>query len=120
MSESCSLQIVGIDVQAIALALTACFVPALKQMNRHKPGPMSTGPTFILLGSMASLAILVQAINMIVLHQQSWFAGGTGLPEQVLFLTESLLMENLTKWQCTPSPGVFCLEDPSSEDSPAW
>ena len=78
-----SLQIVGIDVQAIALALTACFVPALKQMSRHRPGPISTGPTFILLGSMASLAMLVQLINMIVLHQQSWFQGGTGLPDQV-------------------------------------
>ena len=34
MSESCSLQIVGVDVQAIALALTACFVPALQQLKQ--------------------------------------------------------------------------------------
>lgn len=77
------LQIVAIDVQAIMLALTACFVPALKQMNRHQPGPISTVPAFILLGSMASLAMLVQVINMTVLHRQSWFHGGTGLPDQV-------------------------------------
>lgn len=77
------LQIVGIDVQAIALALTACFIPALKQMSWHQPGPISTGPTFILLGIMALLAMLVQVINMVVLHQQSWFTGSSGLPEQV-------------------------------------
>ena len=77
------LQVVGIDVQAITLAFTACFVPALKQMNRHKPDPISTVPTFILLGSMATLAMVVQIINLTVLGHQAWFHGGTGKTQEV-------------------------------------
>ena len=83
MSRTWHVQIVVIDVQAITLAFTVCFLPALKQMNWYKPGLISTAPTLMLLGSMALLAVLVHVINMTVLHKQSWFTGGTGHPDQV-------------------------------------
>lgn len=77
------MQIVAIDIQAIILALTVCFVPALKQMTRHRPGPICTWPTFILLGTMAVLSMVVNIVNMVLLQQQPWFTGGTGLQDQV-------------------------------------
>lgn len=77
------VQVVAIDIQAITLALTVCFVPALKQMTRHRPGPICTWPTFVLLGTMAFLAMLVNIVNMVILQQQPWFTGGTGLQDQV-------------------------------------
>ena len=77
------LQIVGIDFQAVTLAFAACFVPALKQMNRHRPEPISTLPAFVLLGSMAFLGILVQVINMIALGHQAWYVRGNGQSNEV-------------------------------------
>ena len=88
----------AIDFQALSLTLATCLLPPLKQLNRHKPAAISTGPGLILLGFMAVLGGTVQVVNMVNLSRQSWFHGGTGQTNTVkTFHTPVLDNQNMVK-----------------------
>ena len=69
----------AIDVQAMAMCLAACWVPPLKQLNRHKPSPrVCTFVGLTLLICMASSLQTAHVVNAVFLCTRPWFRGGTG------------------------------------------
>ena len=69
----------AIDVQAMAMALAACWVAPLGYLNRHKPSPLVC--TTLRLGLLLTMVALLQGAittNAVFLITRSWFTGGNG------------------------------------------
>ncbi len=78
------LQMQAIDVQAMAMCLAACWVPPLKQLNRHKPSPrVCTFVGLTLLICMASSLQAAHVANAVFLCTRPWFGGGNGTADVV-------------------------------------
>lgn len=78
------LQMQAIDVQAMAMCLAACWVPPLKQLNRHKPSPrVCTSVGLMLLICMASSLQAAHVANAVFLCTRPWFNGGNGTSDMV-------------------------------------
>ncbi len=68
-----------IDLQAMAMALAACWVAPLHHMTQHKPPATAcTFSSFTLLVSMAACLLLSQTLQMVLLFTWPVFTGGTG------------------------------------------
>lgn len=69
----------AIDVQAMAMALAACWVAPLGYLNRHKPSPLVC--TTLRLGMLLTMVSLLQAavtLNAVFLVHRPWYPGGNG------------------------------------------
>ncbi len=78
------LQSSAIDVQAMAIAMAACWVTPLRHMTPNKPPPVACnfqGLTLLLVMTMALQ--LFHTISMIFLCTRPWFTGGTGAADLV-------------------------------------
>ena len=68
-----------IDLQAMAMALAACWVAPLHHMTQHNPPATAcTFSGFTLLVAMAAGLLLSQALQMVLLFTWPGFTGGTG------------------------------------------
>lgn len=68
-----------LDLQAMALALAACWVAPSRHLNRHKPHIRScTTAGLVLLVSAAIGLQVMQAGLMRYLTSRDWFQGGNG------------------------------------------
>ncbi|KAL0053576.1 hypothetical protein WJX82_007835 [Trebouxia sp. C0006] len=110
-----NLQSSAIDVQAMAIAMAACWVTPLRHMTPNKPPPVVCnfqGLTLLLVMTMALQ--LFHTISMIFLCTRPWFTGGTGAADLNPVASSALLVANLqlfapfvsltfdTKWFCEP------------------
>ena len=78
------LQSSAIDVQAMAIAMAACWVSPLRHMTPNKPPPVACnlqGLTLLLVMTMALQ--LFHTISMLFLCTRPWFTGGTGAADLV-------------------------------------
>ena len=68
-----------IDVQAMLVVLTACLVPPLPRLNKHKPAfRLCTLPALAIL-TMNAVGLLILDISyMALLLTRPWYDGGTG------------------------------------------
>ena len=80
------LQMTFIDAEAMLIALAACLVPPLPQLNRHRSvDRVSRGPTLVLLFVMAASLQLIDVACIILLTSRPWFRGGSGTAENVSY-----------------------------------
>jgi hypothetical protein len=78
------LQSSAIDVQAMAIAMAACWVCPLRHMTPNKPPPVACnfqGLTLLLVMTVALQ--LFHTISMIFLCTRPWLTGGTGAADLV-------------------------------------
>ena len=73
------MQMSWIDAEAMLIALAACLVPPLVQLNRHKSEDRMSRPTTLVLlfVMVAALEVMDMAI-IILMTTQPWYTGGTG------------------------------------------
>ena len=87
------MQMSTIDLQAVGMAVSACWVAPLRQMNRHKPAPYAC--TLSGLTVLASAAVSLQMTQVCVtvfLCTRPWFVGGTGTANMVNCLSVQLVL----------------------------
>ena len=73
-----------LEIQAILIAVAACWVPPLSSLNRHKPQQHISGRYGLaLLASMACCLQLAQILGMGFLSTTPWFQQGTGSSDWV-------------------------------------
>lgn len=78
------LQVTCIDIEAMLIALAACLVPPLAQLNRHKPVDcVSRTPTLVLLAVMAGCLVLIDWACVLLMTTRPWFTGGNGTAHNV-------------------------------------
>ena len=98
----CSLaQMTVIDLQAMAMALACCWVPPLKNMNRHKPPPFTC--SFSGLALVASTALALQTLHiclMLFLCTRPWFTGGNGTTYMVCNCTTHIYNQSTAFTSC--------------------
>lgn len=91
-----NLQSSIIDLQAMAMALAACWVAPLHHLTQHTlPAIACTFSGFTLLVSMAAFLLLNQALQMVLLFTWPGFTGGTGTAHQNPVITVAWLMAGL-------------------------
>ncbi|DBA85716.1 hypothetical protein WJX77_011623 [Trebouxia sp. C0004] len=110
-----NLQSSAIDMQAMAIAMAACWVCPVQHMTPNKPPPVACnlqGLTLLLVMTMALQ--LFHIISMIFLCTRPWFTGGNGAADLNPVTSSAWLVANLqlfapfasltveTKWFCEP------------------
>ena len=78
------LQIGALNLQAMLLALVACWVPPVKHLNSRKP-PIGAcfRANLILLAAAAVGLPIIQIGTMRFLCTRAWYSGGTGSSSKV-------------------------------------
>ena len=80
------LQMTIIDAEAMLIALAACLVPPLIQLNRHKSEDRVSRPaTLVLLFVMVAGLEVADIVIIIYMTTQPWYTGGTGSATNVSF-----------------------------------
>lgn len=78
------LQVTVIDASAMVIALAACVILPLAQLNHHKPADrLCKAPTLVLLFVMVVSLQCLNTICYVSLSTQYWFNGGNGTANSV-------------------------------------
>ena len=69
----------AIDLQAMAMALSCCWVPPIQKMNRHKPTPHTCTSVGLLVMISSAIGLQLTHIGlMLFMSTRPWFLAGTG------------------------------------------